>query len=111
MPGHLQALESVLGNGTSSLFSQHMLNSSVVATASAKNLVPFPGDSFSEQIGNHTGPHTDAQHHKVPLGLSVGVPVAGAAVLAAAAILGIYILRHRRPTRQKTVGPDCTVHM
>ncbi len=99
----MQALQEVLASGVDSLFAQQMLNYSVTAVASASSIELFPGDSFSEQVADYTGKLSDQD--KVPVGLSVGLSVAGAAILAVTATLAVYIMRHRRQNRQQKVNP------
>ena len=97
----MQAVQAILSSGTGSLFSQQMLNNSVNAVASASDFMAVPGDAFSEQVADYTG--KSANDSKVPLGLSVGVSIAGAAILATSATLAFYILRHKRQNKQQKV--------
>ena len=96
----MQAVQAILSSGTGSLFSQQMLNNSVNAVASASDFMAVPGDAFSEQVADYTGNSNDS---KVPLGLSVGVSIAGAAILATSATFAFYILRHKRQNKQQKV--------
>jgi len=103
----LQAVQAVLADGTDSMFSQQMLNpavlnSSVDAVAYASNFQPFAGDSFAEQVADYVDANTDTD--KVPLGVSVGVSLVGAAILAATAALAFHALRHKRQNRQQKVS-------
>ena len=103
----LQAVQAVLADGTDSMFSQQMLNpavlnSSVDAVAYASNFQPFAGDSFAEQVADYVDANTDTD--KVPLGVSVGVSLVGAAILAATAALAFHVLRHKRQNRQQKVS-------
>ena len=102
-PMHMQALQTVLGNDSGSLFSEQMLSNGVDAIGSAFRLVPYPGDSFYDQVEDFTELPKEADR-KVPLGVSVGVAVVGAAILAASAMLTIFILRHRRQHKQQKVS-------
>ena len=102
----LQAVQAVLADGPDSMFSQQMLNpailnSSVDAVAYASNFQPFAGDSFAEQVAEYVIAKTDTD--KVPLGVSVGVSVVGAAILAVTAALAFHVLRHKRQNRQQKV--------
>lgn len=99
----LQALQEVLSNGTSSLFSQLMANWSVDAIAQAVDLRPCPGDSFSDQVLAYAAPpppHAD----RPPLGLPVGSAIGAAFVLAVTATLCVYIHRQGKQKRQQQVG-------
>lgn len=103
----MQAVQAVLQNGTESLFTQQMLNpdvlnSSVGAVAYASDFEPFPGDSFAEQVADYTASATDTGS-KVPLGVVVGVSVAGAAILAVTATLTFYIMRQKKQNKQYQV--------
>ena len=98
----MQALVAVLDTGKSSLFTQLMADNRVDATASAADLQPFPGDSFSDQVLGFTG-SSSTHLDKIPLGLPVGVAIGGAFVLAATAVLGFYIYRQRKQNRQQQV--------
>ena len=96
-----------MADGSDSMFSQQMLNpavlnSSVDAVAYASNFQPFAGDSFAEQVADFVVAKTDTD--KVPLGVSVGVSVVGAAILAATAALAFHVLRHKRQNRQQKVS-------
>ncbi|DBA72728.1 TPA: hypothetical protein ACH3X2_010124 [Trebouxia sp. C0005] len=98
------AVQAVLADGTASIFSQQMLNpdvlnSSVNAVAYASNFQPFAGDSFAEQVADYVDEKADTD--KVPLGVTVGVSVVGAAILAATAALAFHVLRHKRQNRQQ----------
>lgn len=98
VPSLQVAVQAILSSGTGSLFSQQMLNNSVNAVASASDFMAVPGDAFSEQVADYTGNSNDS---KVPLGLSVGVSIAGAAILATSATFAFYILRHKRQNKQQ----------
>ncbi len=103
----VQAVQAVLADGPDSMFSQQMLNPAVLnssadAVAYASNFQPFAGDSFAEQIADYVDAKTDTD--KVPLGVSVGVSVVGAAILAATAALAFHVLRHKRQNRQQKVS-------
>lgn len=103
----MQAVQAVLADGTASIFSQQMLNpdvlnSSVNAVAYASNFQPFAGDSFAEQVADYVDEKADTD--KVPLGVTVGVSVVGAAILAATAALAFHVLRHKRQNRQQKVS-------
>ena len=103
----MQAVQAVLQNGTESLFTQMLLNpdvlnSSVGAVAYASDFEPFPGDSFAEQVADYTATAADTGS-KVPLGVVVGVSVAGAAILAVTATLTFYILRQKKQNKQYQV--------
>lgn len=102
----LQAVQAVLADGPDSMFTQQMLNptilnSSVDAIAYASNFQPFAGDSFAEQVADYVVAKTGTD--KVPLGVSVGVSVVGAAILAVTAALAFHVLRHKRQNRQQKV--------
>ena len=99
----MQALQAVLGTDSGSLFSEQMLNNGVDAIGSASGLVPYPGDSFYDQVEDFVELPKETDR-KVPLGVSIGVAVVGAAVLAASAMLTIFILRHRRQHKQQKVS-------
>ncbi|DBB04573.1 TPA: hypothetical protein ACH3X1_012652 [Trebouxia sp. C0004] len=98
------AVQALLADGPDSMFSQQMLNpavlnSSVEAVAYASNFQPFAGDSFAEQVADYVDAKADTD--KVPLGVSVGVSVVGAAILAATAALAFHVWRHKRQNRQQ----------
>ena len=101
----LQALGAVLSNGTDSLFSQQLANSNVSATATAANLQPLVGDSFSEQVLGYIAAATHLD--KVPIGLPVGLAIGGALVLAATATLTVYIYRQRKQNKLQQVSKIC----
>ncbi|DBB13762.1 TPA: hypothetical protein ACH3X3_000769 [Trebouxia sp. C0006] len=98
------AVQAVLADGPDSMFTQQMLNptilnSSVDAVAYASNFQPFAGDSFAEQVADYVVAKTDTD--KVPLGVSVAVSLVGAAILAVTAALAFHVLRHKRQNRQQ----------
>lgn len=98
-----QALEEVLGKGTSSLFTKLMANRSINAVAQAADLRPFPGDSFSDQVlGYVRAPPSHA--NKPPVGLPVGSAIGAAFVLAVTATLCVYTHRQKKQNRQQKVG-------
>ncbi|KAL3136950.1 hypothetical protein ABBQ32_006555 [Trebouxia sp. C0010 RCD-2024] len=100
VPSLSVALQEVLSNGTSSLFSQLMANWSVDAIAQAVDLRPCPGDSFSDQVLAYAAPpppHAD----RPPLGLPVGSAIGAAFVLAVTATLCVYIHRQGKQKRQQ----------
>ena len=102
----LQAVQAVLADGPDSMFTQQMLNptilnSSVDAVAYASNFQPFAGDSFAEQVADYVVAKTDTD--KVPLGVSVAVSLVGAAILAVTAALAFHVLRHKQQNRQQKV--------
>ena len=99
----VQALQAVLGSDSGSLFSEKMLNNSVDAFGSAYDIVPYPGDSFSDQVQDYVATARETER-KVPLGVSVGVAVAGAAILAAAAMLTLITVHHRRQSNRQKVS-------
>lgn len=102
-PLNSQALQEVLGNGTSSLFTQLMANWSVDAVAQAADLRPFPGDSYFDQVLAYAAPpppHAD----RPPLGLPLGSAIGAAFLLAVTATLCVYIHRQGKQKRQQQVG-------
>ena len=73
------------------------------AIGSVYDIVPYPGDSFSDQVQDYVATSKDTDK-KVPLGISIGVAVAGVAILAAAAMLTLITLHHRRQNNQQKVS-------
>lgn len=93
----MQALQEVTRYGTNSLFTQLMANESVDAVATAADIRPFPGDSFSDQVLGYTA--TSSTPSKPPIGLPVGCAIGGAFFLAATAVLIVYAHRQRKQNK------------
>ena len=75
---------------------------SVDAVATAADIRPFPGDSFSDQVLGYTA--TSSGSSKPPVGLAVGSAVGGAFLLAVTATLSVYTHRQRKQNRLHKVS-------